>query len=201
MEDEGELSRLLDRYKIPLGISLVGLVLLIGGLVSSGVVQKSLVKSTQVPETNSGQVLSRTIKVDISGAVRNPGVYELPFDARMEQALTAAGGVVPEVNQEYLSKSINLAQKLSDGMKIYLPFQGDPTTGSGQGGTVAGASAAGTVSLNQASLSQLEALPGIGPVSAQKIIDNRPYGSIEELLIKKVIGKATYEKIKNKISI
>src|SRR5688572_30589471 len=132
------LDEIFNRYKIPILLSLVGGVLLIGGVVSSGVLQKTFVKSTQYPASNPAQVSSgREVKVDISGAVVNPGVYSLSSEARVEDAIKKAGGVTEDANPEYLSKSINLAQKISDGMKIYIPFEGEM-------GQVSGVSASGS---------------------------------------------------------
>src|SRR3990167_8495667 len=196
MESQNPWDEYLSKYKIPILLSLVGGVLLIGGIISSGILQKTFVKSTQYPSVPS---LSK-IKVDISGAVNNPGVYDLPLDSRVEDVIMAAGGVSEDANSEYLSKSINLAQKVTDGMKIYLPFVGEV-------GVVGGAGVAGSlkdkaiISLNQSSMTELESLPGVGPSTAQKIIDNRPYSSIEELLIKKSVSKAVYQKIKDQVSI
>lgn len=201
MDDPNPLDELFSRYKIPIMLSLVGGVLLIGGVVSSGILQKTFVKSTQYPSPQqaSGQApYNREVKVDISGAVVDPGVYSLTVDSRVEDVIKRAGGVTEDANPEYLSKSINLAQKISDGMKIYIPFQGEA-------GQVVGASAGGAeggvISLNQASSSQLESLEGVGPATAQKIIDNRPYSSIEEVLSKKAVSRSVYQKIKDKISI
>src|SRR5205085_1673286 len=75
------------------------------------------------------------IKVDISGAVNSPGVYSLPSSARVEDAIKTAGGFSETANGGYISKSLNLSQKLSDGQKIYIPVSGENT-----GGVVAGTS-------------------------------------------------------------
>jgi competence protein ComEA len=200
MNDEGSgnpLDSLIAKYKIPLGLSLVGGVLMIGGLLSSGLLQKTFVQQSPSQTSSLGQsVIGKRIKVDISGAVLTPGVYELPSDARVEQVIEAAGGLTMDADPKYISKSLNLAQRVSDGLKIYIP----PV---GESGGVAGASteSEGVISLNDSSLSTLEKLPGVGPATAQKIIDGRPYSSIEDLLIKKVIGRGVYEKIKDKVSI
>lgn len=199
MDDPSPLDELFNKYKIPILLSLVGGVLLVGGVISSGILQKTFVKSTQgVQPTTTNSF--RQVKVDISGAVVSPGVYDLNSEARVEDLIKAAGGVTEDANPEYLSKSINLAQKISDGMKIYIPFVGE--TGQVSGASTTGSvSGSGITSLNQASGSELENLPGVGPVTAQKIIDNRPYSSIEEVLSKKAVSRSVYLKIKDKISI
>ena len=110
-----------------------------------------------------------------------------------------------------VSKNINLAQKLQDSSKIYIPSQkevrqfGGPglsTVGEG-GGQIAGVSglAAGKININTASQAQLESLWGIGEKRAADIIANRPYQSIDELVTKAKIPKSVVEKIKDKIAI
>lgn len=201
-EDQAEnrLDQLLSRYKFPLAAGVVGLVLLIAGLITSGIIFKTFVKSTKYPkeslvQTSQGMV----VKVDVSGAVANPGVYSLKIDSRIEEAIKAAGGITNEADPQYLSKYLNLAQKVTDGMKIYVPFEGEPLSGAGQAS--GGVSGTSVINLNTATLAELDKLPGIGPVSAQKIIDSRPYNSIEELFTKKIVSKAVYEKVKEMVSV
>jgi len=69
----------------------------------------------------AGVKTNKKIKVDIEGAVEKPGVYEIPFDSRIEDVLISAGGLSVKADREYVSKSVNLAQKLIDGAKIYIP--------------------------------------------------------------------------------
>lgn len=187
-------------YKLPALLCLIGLVLILGGIFSSNLLTKpktaefpkeSLVKSDQI----SG------IKIDISGAVKNPGVYQLPKDSRMEDAIAVAGSFDDKVNKDYVAKKLNLSQKLSDGQKIYIPFQTEdfqPQMGSA--GAVAGASTS-IVGLNTGTQAELEALPGIGPVTAQKIIGARPFNDISELLSKKAVSRSIFEKIKDTVDL
>ncbi len=195
--EENSLEDSLSKYKIPLVITVVGVVLLIGGIISSGLIPRIFIKSQKaaVSETPSS---SKMVKVDISGAVKSPGVYELPLGSIIKDAILKAGGVTTQANADYLSKNLNLAQKVSDGMKLYIPKTGEAGVSVG---SVAGVASQGIISLNSASISELESLPGIGPSTAQKIVDNRPYSDINELLGKKVVGRATFEKIKDKISL
>lgn len=198
MDSESGAEDFISRYKIPLALGLVGIVLLIGGLISSGVISKTFVKSTKSFQGTVAPKLT-TLAVDVSGAVLSPGVYSLPSGSRIEDAIKAAGGVTEEVDTQYLAKSINLAQKVSDGTKIYIPFSGEG--GVSSGGSVAGASSGQEpVNINNAGLDVLDKLPGVGPVTAQKIIDNRPYSGIEELLTKKSVSRSVYEKIKMLVS-
>lgn len=205
MDNRNKLNDFLDQNKIPLGVGLVGLVLLVGGIISSGIIPKTFIRSTKTPASaqvyQGASVVSSQIKIDVSGEVKNPGVYDLPKDARIEDALKVAGGVTESADQKYMSKTINLAQKVSDGMKIYIPKIASHTT-SGSVPDVAGPADAGLINVNTASVTELaDKLLGVGPSTAQKIIDNRPYFSIEELLTKKAVSRATYDKIKEKVTV
>ncbi len=183
---------ILERYKIPIALCLVGVVLILGGIIfsphsSPKVSTKSIVDSQGVQ-----------IKVDVSGAVNNPGVYQLKDGSIVEEAILAAGGFAEGANTKFISKYLNMAKKLSDGMKIYVPYVGEKDTDIAVS-EVAGATTQ-IVSINTATQAQLESLPGIGPVSAGKIISGRPYSDVNELVSKKVISKAVFDKIKDQIS-
>lgn len=206
--ETGEDDNLIDKYKMPILVGMVGLILLIGGIISSGIIPKTFIKSSrQLPIQTANSEVSGVkkileVKVDVSGAVVSPGVYTLSADSRVEDAIKLAGGVLNSANSDYLSKNINLAQKIADGMKIYVPSGSETVpvqTSSTQ--TSVNSVQSALININSASLSDLDKLPGIGAVTAQKIIDNRPYSGIEELVIKKAIGRSVYEKIKGMISI
>lgn len=198
MDSENTIDNFMAKYKYPLVVGLVGLVLLIGGLVSSGLLQKTFIKKPQYPASTSVQN-PLMVAVDVSGAVVNPGVYQLPNGARVEEAIRAAGGVTESADLNYLSKSMNLAQKIVDGMKVYIP-RARETGPSGQ--PVLGIQTQDSlININSASVSELDKLPGVGPVTAQNIIDKRPYSEVSELLSKKAVSKAVYEKIKGLVSV
>ena len=136
--------------------------------------------------------------VDVAGAVRSPGLYRLPAGARVGDAITAAGGFGPAVDAAAASGSINLAAPLSDGQKIVVP-----TRGGAASADAAVASGPALVDLNHASQAELEALPGIGPVTATKIIAaraERPFERAEELLERKIVGPATWEKLRDLVT-
>jgi len=207
---ENSLDEFLSAHKLPLAMGFVGLVLLIGGVISSGIIPKTFIKSTKSGTgISQASVVSNPseVKVDVSGAVINPGVYTLSSSARVEDALKAAGGVKDSADPAFVSKSINLAQKVSDGMKVFIPEVGStssPQAGFGQASAreVASVSSQNSlVNINSALLAELDKLPGVGPVGAQKIIDGRPYGSIEELFTKKAVTRSVYEKIKELVSV
>ena len=188
---------MIEKFKLPIALSILGLVLIIGGAVTSGIGDQ---KSKEFPKESLVQA-QKSISVDVSGAVNTPGVYKLNDGDRIEEAIRLAGGFSEKANSEYISKNLNLAQKLSDGTKIYIPFEGStPPNGSVDYGQVSGAAIViGKININTASQSELEALSGVGPVTASKIISARPYSSVEELISKKAVGKAVYEKIKDSV--
>ena len=129
--------------------------------------------------------------VDISGAVVSPGVYQLVNGDRIKDALVAAGGLTGLADRDFVATTINLAARVKDGDKIYIPAAG---------GEVAGA-ATGRVNLNKATTNELMSLDGIGTARAQAIIDSRPYAAVADLVVKKVISQAIFEKIKDKIAV
>lgn len=189
----------LNEYKLPIGLLLVGGVLLIGGLFSSNLIQKKETTPGFPKESIVSESSLTEVKIDIAGAVNNPGVFSLAKDSRVEDAIKSAGGFSENANKEYVSKRLNLSQKITDGLKIYIPFEGEPASGGAGQGSIAGVatsiSSIGKIGINSADQASLEALPGVGPVTAKKIIDNRPYATLEELLSKKAVSKSVYTKI------
>jgi competence protein ComEA len=164
----------------------------------------------QTLENNSSEIkTSSEIVVEIAGKVENPGVYKLPTDSRIEDLLIIAGGISENADRDWMEKYLNRAARLNDGQKIYIPTLGEQTnagSANNYGGyqttsSVLGGENSGLVNINSASLTELDSLPGIGPVYGQNIIDHRPYSNSEELKTKGVLGASLYEKIKNLITI
>ena len=135
------------------------------------------------------------IIVHVDGAVTRPGVYKLKADSRVNDAINAAGGLSGSADQS----KINLAAKITDGQKIYVPKIGESTT-SIKGSTSTTGTTSEVINVNTASESELDKLPGVGPVTAAKIIASRTYSSLEELLTKKAVSSSVYEKIKGLIA-
>lgn len=206
MEDNGILTFLKDNFKsysLPIGIACIGLVFIGYGLITSFApnknkssditFQEGAESSQQTTNSTAKTVSAEVIMVDISGAVVKPGVYSLSSDSRVQDAVIKAGGFAEDADRMEIARSINLAEKITDGEKIYIPFNGE-TLGAMTGAT-------GKVSLNKATSNDLDQLPGIGPVTAEKVISNRPYQKIEDLLSKKVVSQSVFEKIKEKIGL
>jgi competence protein ComEA len=144
-----------------------------------------------------------TIVVDIGGAVEKPGIYRLNELSRLADLISLAGGFrSPLVDKYYLQSQFNLAETLVDGHKYYVPYLDDPWIINRV--TLPSVSETGTttlISVNQASLKSLMTLPGIGEVRGQAIIDNRPYQSLEELVIKEVISQKIFDEIKSSLNL
>ncbi|QQS44628.1 helix-hairpin-helix domain-containing protein [Candidatus Roizmanbacteria bacterium] len=166
----------------------------------------------------------QTVSVDVSGAVYNPGVYEASAGARIGDLVEMAGGISHEADRYFVARNFNMARFVGDQDKIYIPFMFDIALGTfterkrileylqplGEINEMSSeifpvdpkqTETGLTVSINEASAEELDTLPGVGSVTVQKIIENRPYIVIEDLLNKKVMNQSTYAKIKDNISL
>jgi competence protein ComEA len=144
------------------------------------------------------------LRIDVAGAVRAPGVYSLPAGSIVADAIAAAGGPAEGADLDRINKAI----ALQDGMQVYVPHTAQPDpppllNPAPQATTRAAASDGSRklVNINTATVEELDTLPGVGPTMAQRIIDGRPYGAIEELMRVKGIGQATFEKLKDLITV
>jgi competence protein ComEA len=181
-----------------------------------------------------------SIYVDVSGSLRNPGVYCLESNALIIDAVNKAGGFSKDAATKFISRKINLAQPLIDNQKLYFPFENElicqleplveeskkienmfvtpvttlPTTepySDTDQNTTPSSSNSGTdstnenntqcVNINTATKEQLVTLNGVGEVTAEKIIQGRPYSKVEDLLNVSGIGEATLNKFKDQVCI
>jgi competence protein ComEA len=143
----------------------------------------------------------KPLVVYITGAVPRPGVYALPKGARVQDAISAAGGFLAEAEKS----EINLAALIEDGEKIDIPYlEGASPILATPGPTVVAVTTE-LVNINTASSAELDSLPGIGPTTAQKIIEyreqNGPFISTEDIINVSGIGTGTYERIKDLITV
>jgi competence protein ComEA len=148
------------------------------------------------------------VAVDVQGAVLRPGLRELAPGSRVGDAIAAAGGYGPRVDAERAGRELNLAAALKDGDRIVVPSRDDPPASSGpdsSGATGNGAGGpGGLVDLNNATAAELDELPGVGPVTAQKIIDARaekPFATVDELRDRKIIGSSAFEKLRDLVTV
>lgn len=150
------------------------------------------------PATAEGTVQAK-IFVHVAGAVSRAGVVELPAGARAQDAIEACGGFLPHADRQ----AVNLAQVLQDGMQLRVPTAAEQAQDTA---APAGKPAKGSkVNINTADAQGLQALYGIGPAFAQRIIDYRtehgPFQKPEDLMQVKGIGAAKYEKLKEQIKL
>ena len=199
---------------------------IITSFISTNDKEKALPVSS-LPQSVQGAVTSKaaqakTVRVQVSGAVLEPGIYDLSANCRVEEAIAAAGGLMEKADSE----RVNLVRKVRDGMQIRVPVQKDARTSRTQrkkaqaksslgesalgksGGTKAGSdrnnSMMQSVRINSASASELQQLPGIGPALAQRIVETRSSGrfnSAEDLLRVPGIGKAKLAKLRAYVEI
>ena len=147
------------------------------------------------------------VAVHVIGAVPRPGLYEFTEGARVQDAIDAAGGILAEAN----INAVNLAALLEDGQQLDIPYKDGsaPTAGANVDLPSSTEEPAGNpdvelVNINTAMLEELDALPGIGPTTAQKIIDYRtehgPFAAIEDIMNVSGIGLSTFENIRELIT-
>ncbi len=230
MEELPSIPSLLEKYYPYLKFILSGLLLFGSGLLLARVWEyrrrpKLSYQEDAVPEVKqaglerSSQITqSVEIKVDVSGSVNKPGVYSLQTGDRVEDALKKAGGIADNADKEWVSKELNLAAKVSDGTKLYVPAEGESAAGevlfrNETAGRVAGVandssdSSAGCpskININTAPVETLTCLYNVGEKRAQAIIDYRaqkPFESVEELTNIRGIGEKTLERVRDKITL
>ena len=138
----------------------------------------------------------RPLVVHVSGAVLNPGLYQLPPGSRVQDAIQAAGGLLPEAD----AGALNLAALIKDGQRILVP-----TILQAQATAASNTTQAGLVDINSASQEALESLPGIGPVLAQRILEyreaNGPFATVEDLQKVEGVGTDTFEKLRELVTV
>lgn len=199
---------------------------IITGLISTNDKAKTLPVSS-LPQSAQGAVTSKaaqtkTVRVQVSGAVLEPGIYDVPASCRVEEAISAAGGLTENADSE----RVNLVRKVRDGMQIRVPVKKAARTsrtqrksaqaksglcesasgkyGSAKAGSGKKNNQMPRVRINSASASELQQLPGIGPALAQRIVKTRSRGrfsSADDLLRVPGIGKAKLAKLRNYVEV
>lgn len=192
-------SEAVKQYAWVMVVGVVGV-----GLLGYGVWEEIKPREVKVEIVKSAKDLTSQqpngqIVVDVAGAVEAPGVYKLPGGSRIGDALVAAGGLSAQADRAWVAATINLAETIKDGRKIYIPTMNGNEVTSQQSNE--SAKPQGKININTASAGELDSLPGIGSVRAEAIIANRPYAKVEELVSKAKIPQSVYEDIVNLVSV
>ena len=202
-EFSSKISTFVKKYWLPLALSILGLLFILYGLISlvSNKPQKSLEFSHTASSESVATKSASLIAVDIEGAVVAPGVYKLNIGSIVEDVITLSKGLAKDADKDYVAKNINLAAKLTDSEKIYIPKVGEETSERVQGLTsTSSVNNNSLININSATSSELDSLPGIGPVTAGKIINGRPFTSIDDLLSKRIVSQKVFDGLKDKIT-
>jgi len=190
------LEEFLENNKFTIGILLLGIILVGAGVLGFKVINFSgnQPEVQILGEENTDNSCKEELVVEISGEIQKPGVYNLTSGSRINDLLIAAGGLSVNADRDWVVKNVNLAQKLTDGAKIFIPAVGENSQTDNQ-------AVEGKININTASEAELDMLWGIGPATAQKVISGRPYQKTEDLLNKKIVKTNVWEEIKDKISV
>ncbi len=192
----------LQRFRVPIMIALIVVVgVVIFAVLRPAPAAPAITITLRPTSTAAPAPTEKTaIRVYVSGAVKQPDVYSLPPDSIVRDALTAAGGPADDADLD----RINLAAPLSDGIQVHFPRKGEPAAAPAASAS-SGAAVGAPIDINTATLEQLDTLPGIGPVIAQRIIDYRqasgPFTSIDQIKDVRGIGDALFDDIKDHITV
>ncbi len=158
--------------------------------------------SIEIDAAGTGQVAPEDlVLVHVAGAVRRPGLYRLPADSRIDDAIRAAGGPKPRAALAL----VNLAAPVADGQQVLVPGQQRSGSSSAQGSVGSATAPPTQVPLNSATLEDLDGLPGVGPVTAQRILDYRAqhgaFASIDELDAVPGIGPTRMDQLRELLTL
>ncbi|MBI4730001.1 MAG: helix-hairpin-helix domain-containing protein [Acidobacteria bacterium] len=197
------------RPRETVALAVLGGLILSGALVAFARARPAALGAAAVPAVapsaapSASAAAGERIVVHVAGAVRRPGVYEFAPGARVIDAVRRAGGPAPGADVD----SINLARPLADGERIYVPRRGEvpPNGAAADGGGSGGAASGGKLNINAASERDLEGLPGVGPVLAQRIVEYRtqhgPFRSVRDLLKVEGIGEKKFSSLEPYVTV
>ena len=143
--------------------------------------------------------------IEVGGAVRHPGLYRLAPGSRVGDAIEAAGGYGPRVDAAAADRALNLARRLEDGDEVHVPSRDETAlTATTAPAAPGGGTTGGPVNLNIATAEALDALPGVGPATAAKIIAARaeqPFRTLDELVSRKVLSQTVLARIRDRVTV
>ncbi len=186
-------------------------ILLIAGaawFAGTGAGPSAVVLDVEATPASESAATNQLLVVDVAGAVARPGVYRLPAGSRVADALASAGGFGPRVDAQRVAIELNLAAPLADGQHVLVPSRDDSAPGGSGGGAESGAgndpAQSRLIDLNRATAGELDTLPGIGPVTAAKIITSRetaPFAAVHDLLDRKLVGQKTFDGLADLVTV
>lgn len=213
-------TKLWKKYKIEFVLIMISLIITI---ISISIYVRNQTKEDNdieiKKEISEEKIIPVKIYVDLAGAVIKPDVYQLPSGARLKDVLKLGGGLSADADRGFFSRNYNLSRLVVDQEKIYIPTTYDINAGlftenthlldynqpQSIQPTISKIDQSDTLNeilnINLAGLEELDQLPGVGKVTAEKIIRGRPYSLIDELLTKKIVNKSVFDKIKDLIAV
>ncbi len=180
---------------------LIAVLSAVAAIVTIGIVVRSLDQRAAPPIVIQDPLQDMEIVVVVEGAVATPGVYRLPADARYQDAITAAGGASEQADLAM----VNMARRIRDEDRITIPMRGvggmtSPAVVPGDATLIDPSGTTGGVNLNTATTSELESLPGIGPVLAQRIVEarttNGPFESVDDLALVQGVSRKLVDELR-----
>lgn len=186
------------------------LIIGVGGLIY--LITINYFSTTNIQSVDSKEIYAQNNEVsdkkyiDIQGQIKTPGVYEISRGEIIFDIIERAGGYSEDADRVYIQDCINLSEKVKDEQKIFIPsiqemFSCSSTSSNVPSNNSSSNVTGSVVSINNGTLEELDTLPGIGPSTAQKIIDARPFGTVEDLMNVPGIGDSTFEKLKEYIEL
>lgn len=136
---------------------------------------------------------TKEIMVDIQGEIVSPGIYKMNIGDRVQDLLDKAGGLTESADTKWVETNLNRAKKVSDGEKVFIPKIND------QSAIINNKS--NLININAATQAELESIAGIGPTTAGKVINGRPYQELTDLVSRKIISAKLYTQIKDQLSL
>ena len=181
------------------------------GVVIDGRGDNEVFASSSPGDSTGGPQDAGLVVVEVAGAVAHPGVFRLPTGSRVADVIDAAGGYGPRVDTTRVGRELNLAARVEDGDRVLVASRDDTVTATdaaGASGGSDGSASAGTdgglVDLNLATAEMLDQLPGIGPVTAAKILAAReeaPFTAVDDLRSREILGEKTFERLRDLVAV
>ena len=209
-------SKTIKKYIVEIVLIIFSIVLTVISMAIYLVNNKTSIDDEEIPVYVNQN--TQKIFVDVSGEVNKPDVYEVTPGERLNNVIGKAGGLTENADNKFFYRNFNQARILSDQEKIYIPsiwevdngyFSENPqavnnTISSQQSfGFAQDKSALNNelININSASFEELDTLPGVGKITGEKIINNRPFKALDELINKKIVSKSVFENIKSLIEL